>query len=536
MKSVSISIIPKQNTDSSSGKKLRNFKHSIKDLTSDALANAIEKANKTMGIRSTAEDTTAGLQTFSAHILKIEVSGPDQEHLTVIDVPGIFRVPDPPFTTDADVILVKEVVKSYMRDARTIILAIIPSNVDISTQEVLKMVEEADPDGSRTMGVLTKPDLITENATQDVLIELIMGKRNQLQLGYFVVKNRNADDRSSTITERLDQEEAFFGRSACTQPKQTQRCGIPALRANLSHLLMGFTKREFPHVKSDLTKSLREKTEQLRGLGPSRKEVSAQRMYLTKISSRFQSITQNALNGYYDSEQIFAKNASVRLITTIINLNGNFANNFWQRGHKRHIPPSSTDNEEVSYTSAKNLQTATVQIFRQRYPEINDVIVTKDYDCPLPLPYTPGSSILDSVDQIYSISRGPELGTFSGSILASTFREQSEKWEPLVLSHVSKAITIVHDYAVQILAYVWPDKTFRTRLWETVLLEKFRAAYVRAMEHARFLLDIERSRKPTTYNHYFNSKLQRRRNARFSNAVTKNARTMYTINDKSAAA
>lgn len=275
VKSVSISIIPKQNTDSSSAKKLRNFKHSIKDLTSDALANAIEKANKTMGIRSTAEDTTAGLQTFSAHILKIEVSGPDQEHLTVIDVPGIFRVPDPPFTTDADVILVKEVVKSYMRDARTIILAIIPSNVDISTQEVLKMAEEADPDGSRTMGVLTKPDLITENATQDVLIELLMGKRNQLQLGYFVVKNRNADNRSSTITERLDQEEAFFGRSACTQPKQTQRCGIPALRANLSHLLMGLTKQEFPHVKSDLTKSLREKTEQLHGLGLSRKEVSA---------------------------------------------------------------------------------------------------------------------------------------------------------------------------------------------------------------------------------------------------------------------
>lgn len=244
-------------------------------------------------------------------------------------------------------------------------------------------------------------------------------------------------------------------------------------------------------------------------------------MYLTKISSRFQSITQNALNGYYDSEQIFAKNASVRLITTIISLNENFANNFWQRGHKRHIPPQSTDNEEVSYASPKNVQTATIQKSRQSHPEINDVIVTKDYDCPLPLPYTPGSSILDSVDQIYSISRGPELGTFSGSILASTFREQSEKWEPLVLSHVSKAITIVHDYAVQILAYVWPDKTVRTRLWETVLLEKFRAAYVRAMEHARFLLDIERSRKPTTYNHYFNSELQRRRNARFSNAVKK---------------
>ncbi|KAF2191277.1 interferon-inducible Mx protein, partial [Zopfia rhizophila CBS 207.26] len=56
------------------------------------------------------------------------------------------------------------------------------------------MAENADLEGMRTMGVLTKPDLVTDIATQDAIKDLILGKWNQLRLGYCVVKNRSADD------------------------------------------------------------------------------------------------------------------------------------------------------------------------------------------------------------------------------------------------------------------------------------------------------------------------------------------------------
>ena len=62
------------------------------------------------------------------------------------------------------------------------ILAVIPCNVDIATQEILKLAEKFDPDGVRTMGVLTKPDLASERATQDAVIDLVQGKRNALRL------------------------------------------------------------------------------------------------------------------------------------------------------------------------------------------------------------------------------------------------------------------------------------------------------------------------------------------------------------------
>jgi hypothetical protein len=60
------------------------------------------------------------------------------------------------------------------------------------------------------MGVLTKPDLATERTTKDAVIDLVLGKRSNLRLGYYVVKNRSADDNVSTVSDHLATKEAFF--------------------------------------------------------------------------------------------------------------------------------------------------------------------------------------------------------------------------------------------------------------------------------------------------------------------------------------
>lgn len=210
-----------------------------------------------MGIRPAGPQSAAaaakiddGLITFSEDILKIEINGPDQPALTVIDVPGIFRTATPGLTTESDISLVTSMVKSYMKDSRTIILAVIPCNVDIATQEILKLAKHADPNGSRTMGVLTKPDLAPEIATQRNIIDLILGKRQDLKLGYCVVKNRGADDKNSTSKKRNEEERAFFSQDPWSAVVSTNRVGIPALQDRLRGLLMDITKKEFPAVKS----------------------------------------------------------------------------------------------------------------------------------------------------------------------------------------------------------------------------------------------------------------------------------------------
>lgn len=104
---------------------------------------------------------------------------------------------------------------------------------------------------------------------------------------------------------------------------------------------------------------------------------------------------------------------------------------------------------------------------------------------------------------------------FGSAVLGTTFKEQSKKWEQLVLSHVSAAIVIVHDSIVKLLATTIPDEAVRTTLWEDVLFEKLCKAYKRAMDHARFLLMIELGSKPFTYNNFFSTNLEKRKLERY---------------------
>ena len=86
-------------------------------------------------------------------------------------------------------------------------------------------------------------------------------------------------------------------------------------------------------------------------------------------------------------------------------------------------------------------------------------------------------------------------------------------------SHTSKAIALVHDYIFQLLSKLCPEKQVRYQLWDTLLVDKLRSAYRQALDHARFLLTIESKGRPSTFNHYFNANLQKKRSERMSESL-----------------
>jgi len=380
-------------------------------LSNEALTKIMMEANSAMRIKMTRDDNDPNLQAFSQHILKVEISGPDQEHFTVIDVPGIFSNPDPGMTTESDVALVRNMVERYMQNSRTIILAVLASNVDPATQSILKMAATADPEGLRTMGVLTKPDLVTENAPREVIKDLVLGKRNQLQLGYCVVKNRSADDQSSTLADRLAQETLFFSKPMWSQVLASGRCGIGSLKTRLSDLLMTISKREFPNVKADVARRLDEGRNELSKIGPARKEHAAQRLFLGQLGSKFQEITQSALNGYYDGEKVFEDDPSLKLITNITKMNERFSNDVWKKGHKRHISPSWNSEGETSYELADDGKNQEVfESILSNHPELGDIVDEEDYSCPKPTAFAE-DPITEHIERVYQENRGSELGT-----------------------------------------------------------------------------------------------------------------------------
>ena len=285
------------------------------------------------------------------------------------------------------------------------ILTVMPCNVDITTQEILKLAEAADPSGARTMGVLTKPDLATENATKDAIIGLVQGKRSILKLGYYIVKNRSADDNDSAVTDRVAAEEAFF--TAPPWPPIADRCGIASLKLRLRRLLMHISKHEFPHVKLEVERRLLQCKASLETMGPSRVDQTSQRQYLGKLASRFQSITQAALNGYYVGDKILNATPTLRLATRITKLNEVFSDVFWKRGHKQDF--GITGDNEGESSLGKSIDELPFEIPLSKYPELHGIIATDDYQCSEP---TQGS-LLDHITEVYEANRGPELGTVS---------------------------------------------------------------------------------------------------------------------------
>lgn len=287
-----------------------------------------------------------------------------------------------------------------------------PCNIDIATQEILKLAKVADPSGVRTMGVLTKPDLASERTTQDAIMNLVLGKGSILKLGYYLVKNRSADDSNSTASDRINAENSFF--MAPPWSSAADRCGIAPLKVRLRDLLLLISKQEIPQVKVEIEQRLLQCREDLHIMGPSRADQVSQRSYLGKLASRFQAITQAALNGQYAGEKIFKMEPELKLVTRMIKLNEVFSDVFWKRGHKQHFGPTWSDEGEGSFGPITDGLPFEVPL--ASHPELSDIILTDDYHCPKPSK----GPIVSHIKEVYESNRGPELGTVSVCAVDST--------------------------------------------------------------------------------------------------------------------
>lgn len=204
-----------------------------------------------MGLDSAVEQ---GKKTFSEDVLKIEIRGPGEQHLSVIDVPGIFKKTTAGLTTKTDMAMVRNMVSSYMKNPRAAILAVIPANVDIATQEILEIAEEHDPNGQRTLGVLTKPDLVDKGAEQNVM-DLVKGRSHKLSLGWCILRNLGQRELADSSSNRHALERSFFRTHQPWMNLDKDRVGIEALQARLRDVLTEIVRREFPGVSLKFTET-----------------------------------------------------------------------------------------------------------------------------------------------------------------------------------------------------------------------------------------------------------------------------------------
>ncbi|KAK1242851.1 hypothetical protein MKX08_005663 [Trichoderma sp. CBMAI-0020] len=513
--SVVVSIIP-HNPSPEREKLVREFRRSTDKITSDDFPKIFEDAAKVMGIRISDDDSNGG-SAFSLDILKVEISYPNADHLTVIDVPGMFETVTPGLTTESDIDLVKNMVKRYIQETRTIILAVVPCNGDIANQKILRLAAEADPNGKRTLGVLTKPDLAIENATKAVVCDLVRGKRRDLHLGYCVVKNLGADDKSGTMNIRHAQEQALFGEA----PWNT----LPADR-----------------LGNEIMASLKKSQGLLYDMGESRSTTDLQRAYVGKIASEFMRIKNYGLDAYYTRHSLFEDN-EMRLITRIRAINEAFAHTMYSKGHTKEFHQGDEDRRKSGggshrATSAEPDNVGRSSLYNNEFsfeiPHLGEEdladVLSDPYWCPEP----ETDDMLQHIQGQYLESRGYELGTFSSEMLPCTFKEQGSKWRSITLAHASNAILIVHHFIARVLESSCPDDAVRDALWNFLLYghdghDGLLKRYERAMDHAEFLLSVEFEVKTLTYDPRFEAQMDKLKEGAPAKAAKASKRTRYTI-------
>ncbi|KAK1809147.1 hypothetical protein LTR12_016499 [Friedmanniomyces endolithicus] len=320
----------------------------IHKVGSGELPTIISKAASVMGTQPNADDTPAVSTTraFAKDVLSFVIEGPNRPQLTVVDVPGLIRNATKG-VSEQDKEMVAEITDFYIKQRRTICLAVIQATDDYANQPILTKVREVDSDGNRTLGIITKPDRLSAGSgTEEAFIALARNEDVFFKLGWHVVENRKFEESHFTIEERNDSEARFF-RTSNFQILPADCCGIESLRVRLSSLLFDHVKRDLPNLRQDLDDALAETDAQLGKHGASRASAIECRNYLTSLSLQCLEITKAAADGYYENayfqnqpESTFDVDspASVRRFRAAIQLvNRKFAEEIRRKGPKYFI-------------------------------------------------------------------------------------------------------------------------------------------------------------------------------------------------------
>ena len=154
----------------------------------------------------------------------------------------------------------------YLKQSRTIILAVIPSNVDIATVDIIERASKVDPSGEHTIDVLTKPDLVDRGGESEVR-NVLENRTKPLHQGYFMLKNKSQEQlkgKPLTPQEARDAELAYF---ATSEYAASNRVGVEVLRSALTNLLVSQIQKALTSMLEEVTSVLTKTETDLASLG-----------------------------------------------------------------------------------------------------------------------------------------------------------------------------------------------------------------------------------------------------------------------------
>ncbi|TFK32040.1 P-loop containing nucleoside triphosphate hydrolase protein [Crucibulum laeve] len=229
---------------------------------------------------------------FSKNVVCVHVNDPDVTDLSFVDLPGLIQNSD-----QQAIDLVNDLVVSHIQGENTLILITIPMSDDMENQRAVVLARNADPDGERTIGILTKPDTLGKGdigARQKWKTLLDGGeKKHYLKHGYYCVRLPNDEERGKKMSRaeahRIASE--FFD---STTPWNTvadrNRFGIPNFVDYVSWVLVKMIENNLPKLRQSVDGLLQDCIRDLNALPPlpSRDPVTEILLRVNEFCSDFQ--------------------------------------------------------------------------------------------------------------------------------------------------------------------------------------------------------------------------------------------------------
>eukprot|EP00111_Clytia_hemisphaerica_P002853 TCONS_00008044-protein len=215
--------------------------------------------------------------------ISLKIYSPNVVNLTLVDLPGMTKIPvgDQPLDIEVQI---RTLIFKYIQNPNSLILAVTAANTDLATSESIKIAKEVDPDGNRTLAVITKLDLMDHGTDA---MDILYGRVIPVKLGIIGIVNRSQLDinNKKAIKDALESEFTYFQKH---YPMIANRNGTKYLTRVLNKLLMSHIRNCLPDLKARVNVMLSQYQQVLNSYGdPVVDKNSTILQLLTKFASNY---------------------------------------------------------------------------------------------------------------------------------------------------------------------------------------------------------------------------------------------------------
>ncbi|KAI9618963.1 hypothetical protein H4Q26_012221 [Puccinia striiformis f. sp. tritici PST-130] len=221
------SIVPSESSSTHPGSEYGEFLHLPNRRFTDFEEIRKEIENETLRVAG----SNNGISRLP---INVKIHSPHVLNLTLVDLPGLTKLPVGDQPTDIER-QIRNLALEYISKPNSVILAVSPANVDLANSDSLKLARTVDPQGRRTIGVLTKLDLMDTGTNA---LDILTGRIYPLKLGFTA----------------LAKEDEFFHHHPAYR-NIAHRCGTKFLAKTLNQVLMSHIRDKLPDMKARLTPS-----------------------------------------------------------------------------------------------------------------------------------------------------------------------------------------------------------------------------------------------------------------------------------------